>query len=351
MPIEINMLSSATKIKGQGVGSAYIEQVGLIKQMSDKYVVYENKIKRTDIVHYHTIDLKFALSKCFMTSKGTSIAYVHMLPESVDGSLKLPRFIRKIFYRYMIWFYKSMNHIVTVNPYFVNVLCEKYHIPKERITYIPNYVSNEYFHPVSPKAKAEFRKKYDISPDAFVVMSAGQLQVRKGFFDFMKIAEKMPDVTFIWAGGFSFGSITDGYNEIQNIINNPPDNVRFLGIVERENMNEVYNLSDVMFLGSFFELFPMIILEAMCVNLPILLRNLPIYEDILFDFYLKQADVDGFVSCINRLKTDKEFYDNACQMSKKGNDFYSKDNIMKMWDNFYSKVYNSLPKKKRKAVK
>ena len=51
MPIEINMKSEATSVKGQGVGSAYIEQVGLIKEMPDKYTVLEKSNKRTPIVH------------------------------------------------------------------------------------------------------------------------------------------------------------------------------------------------------------------------------------------------------------------------------------------------------------
>ena len=34
----INMMSSATKVKGQGVGSAYIEQVNLVREgLGDKF--------------------------------------------------------------------------------------------------------------------------------------------------------------------------------------------------------------------------------------------------------------------------------------------------------------------------
>ncbi len=352
MPIEINMKSEATSVKGQGVGSAYIEQVGLIKEMSDKYTVYENTLKRTPIVHYHTINFGFFLLKPWLTSKGTSVGYVHMVPETVESSLKLPWLIKKIFYWYMIRFYKGMKHLVTVNSYFVDVLNEKYNVPRERITYIPNFVSSETFHRLPYEEKMTLRDKYGIDRDKFVVMSAGQLQVRKGIFDFLKIAAKMPDVQFVWAGGFSFGAITDGYKEIQKVLENPPANVKFLGIIDREYMNEIYNIADVMFLASFEELFPMTILEGMCVNSPILLRDLPIYEGILFDFYLKEKDVDGFISCIHRLRTDKEYYDNACAMSKRGNEFYSKEHVMKMWDDYYTKVYESLPeKKKKKAAK
>lgn len=55
----INMLSTADKVKGQGVGSAYLEQVDLVQNGLDKeFKVVVNKKVRTDIMHYHTIDLK-----------------------------------------------------------------------------------------------------------------------------------------------------------------------------------------------------------------------------------------------------------------------------------------------------
>lgn len=349
MPIEINMKSSALKIKGQGVGSAYLEQVELIREMPQKFSVIINKNTRSPITHYHTVDLRFYLFRPFITSKGASVGYVHMLPETVDTSVRLPKLFKKVFYKYMISFYKHMDFLVTVNGYFIDVLSNKYGVPREKITYIPNYVSSDNFHPVPTEKKAQLRKKYGIDENAFVVMSAGQLQVRKGVFDFLKMAEKLPDITFVWAGGFSFGAFTDGYKEIQKVLENPPKNVKFLGIVDREYMNDVYNLADVMILASFEELFPMSILEAMCVGLPVLLRDLPIYEEILRDFYIKAHDVNGFVDCIKRLMSDKEFYSETAYASKRGNEFYSKDNIKKMWEDFYTMVYNSISEKKKQG--
>lgn len=76
-------------------------------------------------------------------------------------------------------------------------------------------------------------------------------------------------------------------------------------------MPEVYNIADVMFLPSFEELFPMTVLEAMSCHIPMLLRDIDIYKDILFDFYLKDTDVDGFVSRIDRLRK-------GCRLLRRG---------------------------------
>lgn len=341
----INMMSSATKVKGQGVGSAYIEQVNLVREgLGDKFEVFENAHMKADITHYHTINPGYYLGRKSKTKKGRSVGYVHMLPETVETSLNLPKFAKKIFYKYMIKFYDSMEYLVTVNPYFIGRL-QHYGVNPDKVTYIPNYVSSEQFHPVSAEEKLKLREKYGIPKDSFVAVCAGQLQQRKGFFDFVKIAEQMPDMTFAWAGGFSFGKITDGYKEINKIMENPPSNLKLLGMIERENMNEVYNLGDVMFLPSFEELFPMTILEAMCAHVPILLRDLEIYNDILFDFYSKTDGIDGFIAELVKLRDDKEYYSQCVENSKRGNEFYSKEHVTKMWDEFYTKVLDSIPKK------
>lgn len=332
----INMISKATSVKGQGVGSAYMEQVKLVREgLADKFEVFENARMAADITHYHTINPTFFLQKKWRCRKGTSVCYVHMIPDTVDDSLALPAPARKIFYAYMVKFYKIMDKLVVVNPYFKSAL-ESYGIPRERVTYIPNFVDTDQFHPISAENKKKVRRKLGIDEDRFTVLCAGQLQVRKGAFDFLKCAELMPDVQFVWAGGFSFGRLTSGYDDLAAVVKNPPPNVKFLGIVDRKHMNKIYNAADVMALLSFDELFPMTILEAMCVNVPILLRDLPIYNDILFDFYYREKSVEGFVNELKKLRDDKDYYAAGVANAKRGNEFYEKKHVLQMWDEFYT---------------
>ncbi len=334
----INMLSSADKIKGQGVGSAYLEQVNLVQNGLDKeFKVIINKRTRADIMHYHTIDLKYYLSVPFAKRKGVTVGYVHFLPETIEGSIKLPNFIKKIFYKYIISFYNSMDYLVTVNPNFITKL-EAYNINSDKITYIPNFVSNEKFYNLSVEDRCIAKEKLKIEKDAFVVLGVGQIQTRKGVIDFIDIARKMPAVQFVWAGGFSFGNITDGYKELKNQMENSPKNILFTGIVERDLMNDIYNVSDVLFMPSYNELFPMSILEAMNSYTPILLRDLELYEDILFDYYLKEHDNDGFIRVIEKLKNDSIYYKQAKEKATRGQDFYSRENVLSLWKNFYKKV-------------
>ena len=336
----ISMLSGAGRIKGQGVASAYEEQVRLVKEnMATDFVVTEGGYPKADITHYHTVNLSFYLYSFLRRRNGIRVGYVHMIPETVESSLKIPRIFKKAFYKYMISFYKKMDSLVTVNPYFIGEL-ERYGVKREMVTYIPNYVSGEVFYRFTEEERQAARQEFGISADAFVVLCAGQTQVRKGIFDFIETAKRLPDVTFVWAGGFSFGKITDGYDAIKKIVESPPANVRFTGIVDRERMPEIYNLADVMFLPSFEELFPMTVLEAMACHVPILLRDLEIYEEILQDYYCKESSVDGFVRILSRLRDDGEFCRTAADASARGNTFYSKEHVFAMWDSFYRGLSN-----------
>lgn len=334
----INMLSSADKVKGQGVGSAYLEQVNLVQNgLNKEYKVVINKRARTEIMHYHTIDFKYYLSVPFAKRKGVTVGYVHFLPETIEGSIKLPNLIKKIFYKYIISFYNSMDYLVTVNPNFITKL-EAYNIDRKKITYIPNFVSEEKFYNISNENKYIAKEKLKIAKDSFVVLGVGQIQTRKGVIDFIDIAKRLPKVQFIWAGGFSFGNITDGYKDLKIRIENAPKNILFTGIVERDLMNDIYNVSNVLFMPSYNELFPMSILEAMNTYTPILLRDLELYEDILFDYYLKEHDNEGFIKAIEKLKNDSNYYEQAKEKAMRGHNFYSRENVLAMWENFYKKV-------------
>ncbi|WP_411679301.1 glycosyltransferase family 4 protein [Clostridium thailandense] len=342
----INMLSSAEKVKGQGVLAAYIEQVNLVKNgLQDNFKVSVNNFKICDIMHYHTIDFKFFLSLPFVKLVGTSVAYVHFVPDTIDNSLKLPHIIKELVYKYIIWFYKSMDYLVVVNPCFIDVL-KKYEIEEKKITYIPNFVSEENFYKYEEESVKKIKQKFNIPLKKFVVLGVGQVQHRKGILDFIRVAEKLPQIQFIWAGGFSFGKITDGYKELKKIMKAPPKNVMFLGIVEREKMNDIYNIADVMFLPSYNELFPMSILEAMALKIPILLRDLDIYHNILFDFYLKGKDVMEFTQCIENIENNEKSYKLWCKKSWQCHQFYSKEHVLSMWKQFYDKIYHEKNKRK-----
>lgn len=336
--ISINMLSSADKIDGQGVGSAYLELLKLLREdAADKFDIYVNKGIKYDILHAHTTDLPFYFKMKF--TKGKTVAYVHFLPDTLDGSIKIPKVLFSILKKYVISFYKTADKMVVVNPIFIKDMVAA-GLDKDKIVYIPNFVSKEKFYKYDDLKREQVRKKYGLNKGDFAVLGAGQVQTRKGVLDFVKTAQALPDVKFIWAGGFSFGAITDGYKELKTIMENPPQNVLFTGIVPREEMADLYNAVDCLFVPSYNELFPVTILEAISCDTPIVLRDLELYEDILFKKYLKGNTVQQFARNILLLKDDPKVYKTAVENAVNTSRYYSKEHVLSMWEEFYTSLVN-----------
>lgn len=344
--LQINMFSSADSVAGQGVGSAYDEQVRLIEEgASDLFDVSINKwTLNAEIQHFHTIDPTFFIK--LLDHKAVNIVYCHFLPDTLEGSLKIPKSLYPIASSYITSFYRHADRLVVVNPSFIPSLV-KFNIPREKIYYIPNFVSHDNFHPLPESDRKEWRKKWNIPEDAFVVLGCGQVQTRKGVWDFVETAKMLPDCTFVWAGGFSFGAMTDGYESLRQLMENPPENVIFTGIVDRADMNHIYNMVDLLFIPSYNELFPMTILEAVNLSKPLVIRDLDLYKEILFDDYLRGENNEQFASLIEGLKNDPEMYRFWSQKSDELAHFYSREHVLGMWRDFYLDSWQEKQSKSR----
>jgi 1,2-diacylglycerol-3-alpha-glucose alpha-1,2-galactosyltransferase len=334
--IKIRVFSKANTVPGQGVGAAYVEQLNLIQQ-SKRLVVLQPNEPRPDLVHIHTINFRYWLAMLFI--KIPRVVYVHFLPSTLSSSIKLPRLFFGILKWYVKVFYKTASHLVVVNPIFIDPLM-KMGIKQERIVFIPNYVDESKF--ATKVSNASIRKQWQFKK--FTVLGVGQVQHRKGVLDFIEVAKKLPAVDFVWAGGFSFKAMTAGYEELKKVMDNPPSNVRFLGIIPREKMNELYHGCDLFFLPSFDELMPMSVLEAAVCDKPILLRDLELYQPVFFKHYLSAHDVDGFVKMIKQLSENKEMYQQSLDHPRWLKNYYRKEAILKQWEDFYQEVVNQYGK-------
>ena len=336
--LKVHMFSTAESVKGQGVGAAYVELIQMLKNyFPDSLSIKINDYSPCDISHYHTIDPRYYLSTFNRKKRGVLVGYVHFLPQTLEGSIKLPKVLQGLMNKYVLSFYRKMDQLVVVNPSFIDELVA-YDLPREKITYIPNFVSKESFFPQNPSEKAEFRKSLNIPLNKMVVLGVGQIQKRKGIDDFVKLAIDNPHIQFVWAGGFSFGQITDGYDKYKKIYENPPTNLYFPGIVDRHLMNAYYNLADVFLLPSYNELFPMAILEAFSAGTAVMLRDLELYHSIIEDYYYPSQDVEEMHTALNQLYEDPSLLDAYKMKSQKASEFYSEANVARLWDQYYHRI-------------
>ena len=194
------MPSLATSVKGQGVGSAYEELIHLLTEYG-KDEIEVCRRAGSGIFHFHTLD-PFSLL-CMKLTRKPTIASVHFVPETMKGSLRLPKMIRRLFDGYMLLFYRSADYLHIVHPDTASIL-EQYGISKNRVFCIPNVVSEKGFIRKSKAEREEIRQRHGYRNSDFVVMGSGQVQTRKGIGTFAQVAREMPDTKFVWAGGFSF---------------------------------------------------------------------------------------------------------------------------------------------------
>ena len=227
-----------------------------------------------------------------------------------------------------------MDHLVVVNPSFIDKLVA-YGIPRDHVTYIPNFVDSDNFFPVDKSTRQKYRQKYHLPADKFVVLGSGQIQERKGVPDFIKLAQQNPDIQFVWAGGFSFGRLTDGYSELKKVVDNPPTNLLFTGIVSRKEIAELNNAADLFLLPSFNELFPMSVLEAFSCGTPVMLRDLDLYHSIIDGDYEPAKDVGEMQTKLVELTHNPERLNYLRKQAVETSKRYSKEHLARVWDRFY----------------
>lgn len=336
--ISVNMLSVANIVKGHGVETAYNELINLLEKYGKNDLnIVKNKGEHYDVLHLHTVDPVGYLKQ--RVTKSTTLTSVHFLPDTLNGALKIPRVFSNIYAWWVKKIYLDSDYLVVVNPNYVDEI-SKLGVDKSKIFYIPNVVSNDSFYVISEKDKDRIRKKYGYKKDDFIVVSVGQLHKGKGVLDFIKVAKENPDIKFLWVGGFNFGNVMEGYDEIKEVYDNPPKNLRFTGIVDRKEVNILCNISNVFFLPSYYESFALVALEASHTEKPIILRKLDTYKNIYYDNVLYGKNNEEFIKYIRMLKGDKKFYNNAVKMTKKINKMYTEKEIYKKWLKLYKTISN-----------
>jgi 1,2-diacylglycerol-3-alpha-glucose alpha-1,2-galactosyltransferase len=142
-------------------------------------------------------------------------------------------------------------------------------------------------------------------------------------------------VIFVWAGGFSFGNMTDGHAEYKKLMEQPPKNLVFTGIVDAEEMLKLYNMADVFFLPSYSELFPMTILEAASCGTAIMLRDIDLYKVILEGMYLPVKNMYEMKTAIETLQNQPNQLIELTNKAREISNYYSPESLLEKWLAFY----------------
>jgi len=265
-----------------------------LNTFGDLTLLWNSKDKECDLVHFHTFGPMALLYK--KLSGGIKVITAHSTPRLNEKNLAFSSVINA-FYPSI---YRSFDHIIAISERCRGEVIEM--APAVPCTLIPNGIDISPFHRY-PERRIRFRKRFSIKDDQRVVLTVAQQTPRKGIFDFLDVAQKCPDVMWVWVGGFPYSFFSKEFSRIQKMKRSSRANVIFSGFIP--DITEAYNGADIFFMPSFAEGMSIVLLEAMANELPCIVRDIPEFREIFKDdgLYFKTIDeVATIVSNQERLQ-------------------------------------------------
>ncbi len=285
------------KLKQSGIGRALTHQKQALTLANVDFTL--NKNDSYDLAHINTLfsGSYHLLKKCH--KKGMKvIVHGHSTKEDFRKSFRCWKLMAPIFNKMIMKMYKHADAIITPTNYSKGLI-ENYKGVKCPVYAVSNGImANEYeYNEENVKAFDDFFK---IPNDKKIVICAGLYFERKGILDFFDVARKMSDVTFIWFSHLN-KHITE--HKILKAIKNRPSNVLMPGYVDIKVLRGAFHRADCYFFPSYEENEGIAVLEAMASRLPIVVRDIGVFKDWLFDGVncYKGTTNDEFISKINKV--------------------------------------------------
>jgi 1,2-diacylglycerol-3-alpha-glucose alpha-1,2-galactosyltransferase len=310
--LKVNMVSESTfTVQGHGVHTAFLEMTHALDVSSEVDVVV-NKFRRgADITHIQTFGLYGLLHLLF--GSGKKVVSVHVVPDSLVGSIAGAKYFYGFAKLYMRFFYGRADLLLSVSKMVDDTIHGQLGIKKSSRVLYNTVDMNAYA--ATPADRDVARMSLSIKSGQQLVVSCAQIQPRKRFDLFCEAAKALPEARFIWIGGIPFKLLGADYAHMKKLLDERPQNVAVTGVIEHDEVRRYLQAADVFFLPSEQENHPMAVLEAAGAGLPIVLRDIPEYNDTFKNDALRGTD-DTFVDMIKRLHTDTAFREQVIRGSR-----------------------------------
>lgn len=263
-------------IEKSGVGRAIYHQKKALEANQIDWTI--NEKEDYDIIHINTIFPKSYLMSKKAHRQGKKVVYhAHSTMEDFRNSFLCSNLVAPLFKRWITRCYSSADLIITPTSY-SKQLITNYGI-KKPIVNISNGIDLSYYEKTGLE-RQHFREKYNLSDDDKVIVSVGLYIERKGILDFVEMAKKMPEYKFIWFGYSDPKTIPA---KIREAVNTKLPNLFFPGYVNRDELKEVYGGADLFLFMTNEETEGIVVLEALAMKIPVLVRDIPVFDGWLED--------------------------------------------------------------------
>lgn len=275
MIMKVLLYSEGMKFIAQsGVGRAIKHQMKALELNNIDYTTDPND--DFDVVHINTTGpMSIYLAKRAKKQGKKVIMHAHSTEEDFRDSFFFANTIAPLFKKEIVYAYSQADELVTPTPYAKQVI-DSYNIGLE-CTPVSNGIDLSKFVYNREQAQA-FRKEYGFSSTDKIILSVGLQIKRKGILDFIELANRMPDYQFVWCGHTSPWLMT---GDVKKAIASCPDNVHMLGYVT--NMVGAYSACDTFLMATKEETEGIVVLEALSMKRPVIIRDIPVYEEWLED--------------------------------------------------------------------
>ena len=282
-----------------GVGSAIRHQEKMLRAVGAELT---DRFREADVVQINTVFPDSVIVAKLARLQGKKVVYYgHSTMEDFRNSFIGSNRLAPLFKKWICHCYRQGDIVITPTEYSSRLL-QGYGIRRE-IYALTNGVDTDFFHKTE-EARGRFRTFFHIPVDKKVVISAGHLIHRKGIQDFLEMARRMPDVIFLWFGGGNNALIPE---EIKKAVAEKPENVIFAGFQPSPILRDAYCGADAFAFFSYEETEGIVVLEALSCEIPVVVRDIPVYEGWLTDGgqVRKATDSDSYEQAIRGILSEE----------------------------------------------
>lgn len=265
---------SLSLVEKSGVGRAIRHQQAALESLQIPYTMDPHA--EYEIAQYNTIFPDSFFASWLARKKGKKVIYYgHSTMEDFQNSFIGSNLFAPLFKWWITRCYRHGDVILTPTEYSKELL-DGYGIDRP-ILALSNGIDLN-FYKRDKEAGKRFRQMYGIAEDERVIVSVGHYIERKGIVEFVELARSMPEYRFLWFGYTNPHMVP---KEVQDALEIKLPNLSFPGYVTREQLRDVYSGSDLFLFLTHEETEGIVLLEALAMKLPILVRDIPIYKQWL----------------------------------------------------------------------